>query len=387
MADITEIQEHYADLLIMQYHSQYKARETVKTGVNIYTGDGVLLDLQDVLDIDVAVGKQLDIIGKILDCPRIIPGLTTDVEFFSFEKENALGFSTVGNPSRGYFKDITLDYRSTYSLLDDEYRKLLKFKAVANRARASWKDLDDLFYNVFNIGKVFNKSAFTKIGNPSITEDGIASGFNYFSACLFTTFNPSNYTWKIKVKVKPTSVSESWNAIFGGDTGYNKPHFYFVGDKLGIFLSSDGLSWNIAEGLTGTHTYSANTDYYLIFEYTGTQYIVSYSTDGKNYTQDIVVNNSASIYNGTNETLLIGAMFDGVWFHGSIDLSHFSIIVDGKEVFSGLKEQSAIEIVNNKDLSITYNVKQKYLDNTIRACIMLGYFEPPLGIGYNINYI
>ena len=198
MADIDDIKEHYADLLIMQYHSQYKARETVKDGVDIYTGDGVLLDLMNTLDIDTAEGYQLDLIGKILDCPRIVPGLTTDVEFFSFEKENALGFSTVGNPSRGHFKDITLDYRSTYSLLDDEYRKLLKFKAVANRAIASWKELDDLFYNVFG---------------------------------------------------------------------------------------------------------------------------------------------------------------------------------------------EAIKVINNKDLTITYEIKNDLLDNAIRACLMLGYFEPPLGIGYNINYV
>lgn len=160
--EIESVKEHYADLLIMQYHSKYKARETVKAGAEMYLGDGVVFQLQDVLDIDEAVGKQLDIIGKILDCPRTIPGLFVDVDFFTFEKENALGFSTVGEPSKGYFKDLNYDYRSFYSLLDDDYRTLLKFKAVANRAIASWKELDDLFFNLFGDAiKIINNKDLT----------------------------------------------------------------------------------------------------------------------------------------------------------------------------------------------------------------------------------
>ena len=191
---VEKLKEYYADLLIMQYHSQYKARETIKIGTDIYCGDGVVLQLQDVLDIDAAEGKQLDLIGKILDCPRIIPGLTTDVQFFSFEKEDALGFSTIGKPSSGYFKDITLDYRSTYSLLDEEYRLLLKFKASANRAIATWKQLDDLFYDVFgdNVQIVNNKdlSITFKIKDISTSNAILACvQLGYFQSPLGISYN------------------------------------------------------------------------------------------------------------------------------------------------------------------------------------------------------
>lgn len=177
---IEDVKKYYADLLILQYRNKPKARETIKTMAELYLGDGIVFDIQEVLDIDNAIGAQLDLIGKILDCPRIVPGVTTDVEFFSFEKENAKGFSTVGTPSTGYFKDITLDYRSTYSLLDDEYRQLLKFKAVANRANASWKEIDDLFFDIFgDVVKVINNK------DLSITYQIRNSGINNtIRACI-----------------------------------------------------------------------------------------------------------------------------------------------------------------------------------------------------------
>ena len=151
--DIEEVKEYYADLLILQYHSKNKARETVKLGAEIYMGDGLVFQLQDVLDIDEAEGKQLDIIGKILDCPRNVPNLSKDeIEYFEFHKEGGSnGFSTSEKLSKGYFKSPNIDYLNgvTYLLNDKDYRVLLKFKAIANRAQASWQFIDELFYNIF----------------------------------------------------------------------------------------------------------------------------------------------------------------------------------------------------------------------------------------------
>lgn len=156
------VKEHYADLLIMQYHSKYKARETVKLGADIYMGDSLIFEIQDILDIDKAEGVQLDLIGKILDCPRAIPDEPKDVRFFSFHKDDALGFSTIGKLSQGFFKDITYNYGSTYYLSDIDYRTLLKFKAIANRVRASWKEIDDIFYTIWG-------NAITVTNNKNLT--------------------------------------------------------------------------------------------------------------------------------------------------------------------------------------------------------------------------
>ncbi len=149
-ADIEAIKEYYADLLILQYRNKPKARETIKEGVNIYLGDGVIMQLQDLLDIDNAIGTQLDIIGKILDCPRTVHGIYADRQFFQFHvDENSLGFSQVGNPTNAVFKTINNSNLSVYTLEDTDYRILLKYKAAVNVLRGSIKDMDEVLYSVF----------------------------------------------------------------------------------------------------------------------------------------------------------------------------------------------------------------------------------------------
>lgn len=148
--EIQAVKEYYADLLILQYRNKPKARETVKTGVDIYMGDTVLFQLQDILDIDTAEGAQLDIIGKILDCPRIVQGIYNDLEFFQFHiDEDSLGFSEVGNPTSATFRSISNYNQSKYSLPDEDYRFLLKFKTAVNVMRGSEQGIDDALWAAF----------------------------------------------------------------------------------------------------------------------------------------------------------------------------------------------------------------------------------------------
>lgn len=148
--DIQDVKTYYADLLILQYRNKPKARETIKIGADIYLGDGIIFQLQDILDIDTAVGAQLDIIGKILDCPRGVQGIYNDMIFFQFyDGPDSVGFSTVGNPQGGNFRTIQNYNQSEYSLPDDDYRFLLKFKSAVNVMRGSERGIDDALWNVF----------------------------------------------------------------------------------------------------------------------------------------------------------------------------------------------------------------------------------------------
>ena len=136
--------------MILQYRNKPKARETIKIGADIYLGDGIIFQLQDILDIDTAVGAQLDIIGKILDCPRVVQGIYNDMIFFQFyDGPDSVGFSTVGNPQGGNFRTIQNYNQSEYSLPDDDYRFLLKFKSAVNVMRGSERGIDDALWNVF----------------------------------------------------------------------------------------------------------------------------------------------------------------------------------------------------------------------------------------------
>ena len=148
--DIQDVKTYYADLLILQYRNKPKARETIKIGADIYLGDGIIFQLQDILDIDTAEGAQLDIIGKILDCPRVVQGVYNDMVFFQFyDGPDSVGFSTVGNPQGGNFRTIQNYNQSEYSLPDDDYRFLLKFKSAVNVMRGSERGIDDALWNVF----------------------------------------------------------------------------------------------------------------------------------------------------------------------------------------------------------------------------------------------
>lgn len=148
--NIQDVKTYYADLLILQYRNKPKARETIKIGADIYLGDGIIFQLQDILDIDTAVGAQLDIIGKILDCPRVVQGIYNDMIFFQFyDGEDSVGFSTVGKPQGGNFRTIQNYNQSEYSLPDNDYRFLLKFKSAVNVMRGSERGIDEALWNVF----------------------------------------------------------------------------------------------------------------------------------------------------------------------------------------------------------------------------------------------
>ena len=149
-ADREAVKEYYADLLILQYHSKTKARETIKLTADIYMADGLVFQLPNILDIDTAEGAQLDIIGKILDCPRIVQGVYNDLVFFQFHiDETSLGFSTVGNPTSANFRSIQNYNKSEYSLPDEDYRFLLRFKSIVNVMRGSEKGIDDALWAAF----------------------------------------------------------------------------------------------------------------------------------------------------------------------------------------------------------------------------------------------
>lgn len=148
--ELEDVKNYYADLLILQYKNKPKARETIKLGVDIYLADGLVFQLQDVLDIDKAQGQPLDLIGKILGASRQVQGLLIDRKYFAFEKEGgSLGFSTKYKTSDGMFKTYYNSTLSFYSLGNEDYRVLLKFKALANIQRASMAQMDENLWNTF----------------------------------------------------------------------------------------------------------------------------------------------------------------------------------------------------------------------------------------------
>lgn len=203
--EIASVENYYADLIIIQYRNKPKARATVKLGADLYLADGLVFDLQNVLNIDTAIGVQLDLIGKILGCNRNIFGLNIDKKYFSFEKDLShidtvadyaallaydttdisvddvilvesdtnhnnkatlykwdgaawnyvedsrisYGYSDKNTLSVGLWKSYRNSIGSAFTLLDSDYRPLLKFKALYNLRKGSWAEMDEIYYRVF----------------------------------------------------------------------------------------------------------------------------------------------------------------------------------------------------------------------------------------------
>lgn len=173
--EIANVENYYADLLIIQYRNKPKARATIKLGTNLYLADELLFDLSNVLDIDSAVGPQLDLIGKILGVGREIAGLTLNKDYFTFEKTIAYGYSDAQALSQGYWKKYNNSIGSIYMLDDTNYRALLKFKALYNSRYGSMGGMDLLYWKAFgdDVNLINNKDLSVTYEVTSTLSDAI----------------------------------------------------------------------------------------------------------------------------------------------------------------------------------------------------------------------
>ena len=95
MTPIQELQEYYANLLIIQYRGRPHARAMIKSFVKQMLMNQIPQKLEDSFDLEQAVGKQLDILGKRLGVTRNVylrngdPITLTDTDFRTFIKLQA----------------------------------------------------------------------------------------------------------------------------------------------------------------------------------------------------------------------------------------------------------------------------------------------------------
>lgn len=158
MADIDNIVDYYASLLIIQYHNKPKAKAMVELFVREMLAAGIIFDVRDGYDVETAVGTQLDIIGKYVGIDRYYTGQTLE-GFFSFisydevttPPAGRIGFSVYGDFETKEGK--TLKYSDILSenliLGDDDYRILIKLKILQNNSDHSHQSIDEAIYAFF----------------------------------------------------------------------------------------------------------------------------------------------------------------------------------------------------------------------------------------------
>lgn len=174
------------------------------------------------------------------------------------------------------------------------------------------------------------------VGTPTVNKQ-LAQDFttsNYLQMPFSFNSLVGSSSWEVVGKFKITTASK-WNPIYGGTNAtYLLDIFVNTSNKFAISLSSNGKSYNIANEIAGTHTVAANKYYWVKLKFTGTQYILSYSTDGSTFTNDITVE-STTVMEATTDCLCIGFR-SGNSLYGVIDLSGCYMNIAGKRVWNGI---------------------------------------------------
>ena len=203
---------------------------------------------------------------------------------------------------------------------------------------------------------IFDISKFTVVGSPTITEDGIASGFSS-NSYLTKSFNKkisSNFELYIKLKnFDYDNTRQNFLILFTANYYYaiyveNNGHLY-------LRVPSENGSSFIEKKCLVADSYKGK-DLYLKYEVRNKKTVtLSYSDNGKDY----ILGNTITFMNDNTYLDLeniykIGGV-QNTYYIGSIDLKHFSILVGSKEVFNGLMSSTkpiydAIK-ANNTELS------------------------------------
>jgi len=198
----------------------------------------------------------------------------------------------------------------------------------------------------------FDRSKFTVVGSPNITDDGIASGFSAYpntAKTIRTSFIDLSKPCKIIERVT-TGNTISAGAIFAGGSAGIALRLRSENTIICSLLLSDNTTL-IAESYTNTiQNIQPNTNYICTYEWSGTQHFYRIFTENgvkifERSAKSSVAPASGTIYLGTTytDTAYIA-------FNGSIDLKQFSITVDGVEVFSGRK--TGIDTIKPDDYTV-----------------------------------
>lgn len=162
MADAQTLQDlinYYTNCLIIQYNGQPKAQATIKLMAETLLANGVMLDVRDGYNLDTAIGKQLDILGKYENIDRFYSAFDP-VNYFSLETYTEAPPTT---PPRYGFTDYAhyatdppagcILYSEIVSinnqLVDSAFRILIYLRIIQNYSDYGGGDIDSRLYALF----------------------------------------------------------------------------------------------------------------------------------------------------------------------------------------------------------------------------------------------
>lgn len=442
------VKDYYANLLILQYRNKPKASATIKLGAGIYLADGLIFELNDILNIETQQGAQLDLIGQILGVNRQLAGFNLDTDYFSFEKAVITPPGYVWNEAAQCL-DNNINW---YSIIYDG----TKFVALSPQGYIStstdgviWTTpaninlsysmsltYDGTYYWILNEnGGVAKSSDLTNWETYSGIYD---NNYHWWAICYgngkyvamanggYTAYSSDGVNWS-----SPTGLSGDWNSL-----KYGNGKFVALSSYGLISTSTDGETWTTPIDKLGNVGWNAlGYDGSIFVAITGGMNSVgkfATSADGETWTTpayggnlvnlnvwDIAYNDGTFIAmtNGgkisTSEAVVTGGAYgysdktelsQGLWKQYRNSTASIYSLQD-YEYRSLLKFKAAYNIKTGgwgaldnlyyrffgDELNMVNNkdltVTFEVSENVsvaLQAAIYLGYIKPPMGIGFSI---
>ena len=156
MIPLTDTVAQYTNLLLAQYKSGVRARETIAILVKQALGDMLASTLADCFDLDSAVGPQLDTLGKYIGIPRTIGDPVSqpyyglwDMTQASSALQNPNGFtdytSEAVNAQAIWFQYQFTGAQNT-ALSDVAYALMLKLQVILNANDGTLASIQDYLH-------------------------------------------------------------------------------------------------------------------------------------------------------------------------------------------------------------------------------------------------
>ena len=137
MADL--IEKDYLEEARSRITWQFRESDNLDTLLRIWLNgyqeiQNTLLQVQLINDVDIAQGKQLDVIGDIVGQPRELVNVSSTGYFGFLEDPGAKSFGSLKNSSGGVYYSVSDPESGTIELADTLYRLFVKAKIRNNNA-------------------------------------------------------------------------------------------------------------------------------------------------------------------------------------------------------------------------------------------------------------
>ena len=228
---------------------------------------------------------------------------------------------------------------------------------------------EGVYQNVYDLKhSTFDKSKFTVVGSPTITEDGIASGFsatNYLTADIPAIKNlNSNSILEVYLEVKAgEALSNNDFALYSGKSNRFGCGFGFGG--ISVRICGNLASGRSAIGYSITPQTNTTYKFYAKVDFSDTDsegHTGSIYGEVKDENDNLLVSGKdfGDTYGGTfygidvenyKDILYLGTEYNkNNYWKGSTELYNLVVLVDGVEVFNGNK--TGLDVIKPDDYTV-----------------------------------